>query len=155
VKRAWLVISLTGLLACGYSEQRLRIPSADAASFELEVYPILLADCGFAACHGTEERMFRVHGPGRTRLAPETEPYDPATPEELALTYGRARSMLISPDGVRRAPLLRKPLAVSAGGSGHKGDDPWGNSIFPSKRDERYETLFFWALSSQMPEDAP
>ena len=34
----------------------------------------------------------------------------PPTAEELSLSYTRARSMLISPDGPRQAPLLRKPL---------------------------------------------
>lgn len=144
-----LLLGLVPLLAgCALPEDDLTLPEVDPATFQLEVYPILLADCGFPACHGDPARFFAVYGPGRTRLSPDTLPYDPPTPEELALTFTRARSMLVAEDGPARAPLLRKPLAVPAGGAGHAGDDPWDQPIFATKRDPRYETLYFWATSS-------
>lgn len=123
----------------------LEVPAANAERFRTEVYPTLLADCAFPACHGTRERFFSVFGPGRTRLDPATAPYDPATPEELALSYTRARSMLIDPEGVRRSPLLRKPLAVAVGGAGHEGVDEWGANVYATKQDPRFQKLFFWA----------
>jgi hypothetical protein len=138
-------------VCCSYETQTLSVPAADAEVFEQTVYPVLLADCGFAACHGSHDRPLSIFGPGRTRLSEDTEPYAAATAAELALSHARARSMLISPDGARRAPLLRKPLAVSAGGSEHLGNDAWGANVFPSKRDERYETLFYWAIASEAP----
>ncbi|MBK8258543.1 MAG: hypothetical protein IPK82_38520 [Polyangiaceae bacterium] len=133
---------------CAVPESDLSLPEADPAGFEFTVYPILLADCGFPACHGNPDRFFAVYGPGRTRLSPETGPYDPATAEEIALSYTRARSMLLAEDGPSAALLLRKPLAVEAGGAGHAGDDPWGGPIFRTKRDPRYQALFYWAVGS-------
>lgn len=143
---AW-VLFCSGFSACGHPTEDLEVPEAELAAFASEVYPVLLADCGFPACHGDPARFFAVFGPGRTRLPPDLDAYDPPTAEEVALSYTRARSMLVSPDGPRRAPLLRKPLAVSAGGAGHHGDDPWGSAIYRTKRDPRYETLFYWAIS--------
>ncbi len=125
----------------------LEVPVADPQVFQREVYPVLLANCGFAACHGTADRFFAVFGPGRVRLSAETAPYDPPTPDELALSFTRARSMLIAPEGVRRSPLLRKPLAISAGGAGHGGEDSWGANVFATKQDARFATLFFWATA--------
>lgn len=139
------------LVGCAAGDGELAVPGADPVVFQTKVYPILLADCGFPACHGDSHRFFTVFGPGRTRWDTTTGPYEPATPDELAQTYARARSMLLSPDGVRRSPLLRKPLAVSAGGAGHGGDDPWGASVFGSKTDPRFQTLFFWATGQSSP----
>ncbi|MDX2091200.1 MAG: hypothetical protein SFX73_25300 [Kofleriaceae bacterium] len=141
---------MTALLlsSCTAEEgEALEVPAADAARFRTEIYPMLLADCGFPACHGTRARFFSVFGPGRTRLDPATAPYDPATPDELAVSYTRARSMLLSPDGVRRSPLLRKPLAVEVGGAGHEGVDVWGGNVYASKQDPRFQALFFWATA--------
>lgn len=136
------------LAGCTPPGSDFSVPETDPEVFELTVYPILLADCGFPACHGDPDRFFAVYGPGRRRLSPSTGPYDPATPEELALSYTRARSMLVAEGGPAKALLLRKPLAVSAGGAGHAGDDPWGGPIYLTKRDPRYEALFYWATSS-------
>lgn len=147
---SWHVIAaMAFLVGCDVPSDEIEIVEADRRQFEDEVYPILLADCGFPDCHGNPDRFFAVFGPGRTRLSDEAFIYDPPTAQELDLSYARARSMLSSPDGPRRSPLLRKPLAVSAGGQEHAGDDPWGGSIYETKRDPRYETLFFWAISGE------
>ncbi|MCG5055982.1 MAG: hypothetical protein KA712_23755 [Myxococcales bacterium] len=137
------------LWACAPPPEEASPPRPDPAAFASTVYPILLADCAFSGCHGNEQRFFRVHGPGRTRLDPATALFDPPTAEELALAYTRAASMLAGESGVRRGPLLRKPLAVEAGGAGHAGDDPWGQSIYLTKRDPRWEALFFWAVTAE------
>lgn len=139
---------LLGLVVgCTTPAGEIVVPEADPVTFRTTVYPVLLADCGFPGCHGTPERFFSVFGPGRTRLDPATEPYAPATPDELAHSYSRARAMLLSPDGVRRSPLLRKPLAVAAGGAGHAGEDPWGTNLYTTKQDPRFQALFFWATA--------
>lgn len=140
-----ITLALTGC----YGEGTLELPEPDPIAFENDVYPILLADCGFPDCHGTTDRFFSVYGPGRARLSPDSLPYDPATPEELALTYSRAASMLASEDGVRNSPLLRKPLATEAGGASHEGDDPWGEPVYLTKRDPRWTALFFWARTAE------
>lgn len=144
-----VIASACVVVGCDVPPNDVVVPEPDRETFAYDVYPILLADCGFPACHGSEERFFSVYGPGRTRLSPATSPYDPPTPEELQLSYERARSMLVSERGVRESPLLMKPLAPSAGGAGHEGDDPWGAPIFASKSDPDFETLFFWAVASE------
>lgn len=140
-----LLLLCTGCLG----EADIEIPPADPRSFEADVYPILLADCGFAACHGDARRFFVVYGPGRQRLDAATPVYEPATAEELALSFTRARSMLVSEYGARHSPLLRKPLSVDVGGAEHAGIDGWGDDVYATKRDPRWETLFFWATEAE------
>ncbi len=137
------------LIGCADPTQDLAVPSADATVFKTSVYPILLRDCGFTTCHGNTGRFFAVFGPGRVRLDPATDVYDPATPYELALTYTRARSMLFGSDGPETSLLLRKPIPVEQGGAGHKGDDPWGNAVYRSVDDARYTTLYRWATGTR------
>ncbi len=146
--RRALFLALVG--GCGYAEETLAVPDPDAAVFRAEVYPVLLARCGFPACHGSDQRFFAIYGPGRTRLDPATAPYAPATTAEVALTFARSRSMLIGPDGPARAPLVRKPLAVAAGGAGHRGDDPWGASVFASSDDPDFQVLVAWADAAEV-----
>lgn len=131
---------------CDPGEDVVEVPEADPTVFRDQVYPILLADCGYTGCHGNPDRFFAVFGTARARLDPETDLDAPVTAEELAVSYTRARSMLISPDGVKRAPLLRKPLPLDDGGVGHKGSDPWGKALFTSKDDPRFQILAAWAL---------
>lgn len=140
-------LGLLLLSACAVDAPPLRVPAPDANQFALDVYPILLRDCGFPGCHGDPQRFFRVFGPGRTRLSPELLPGDPATAEEIQHSYDRARSMLSGEASVAASALLRKPLAKSAGGAGHEGEDPWGNNIYLSAQDPRYQALRAWALA--------
>ncbi len=145
-----LVLAAT-LVACTDPQTDLAIPGADATVFKTSVYPILLRDCGFTTCHGTTDRFFAVFGPGRARLDPATAIYDAPTPYELALTYTRARSMLVGPDGPTSSLLLRKPLPLADGGAGHKGDDPWGHTVYATIDDPHYVTLYRWATASGSP----
>lgn len=156
VLRAATRVGLIGMLAamaagCTDPKGELAIPAADATVFQTTVYPILLRDCGFTTCHGTSDRFFSVFGPGRTRLDPETAPYDPATPYELAISYTRARSMILGPAGPTSSLLLRKPIPLASGGAGHKGNDPWGRSVYASIDDARYVALYRWATASRTP----
>ena len=146
--KRWAVGVMLVMTGCEAPTDPLVVPEPSPETFETNVYPVLLADCAFHGCHGTHDRFFAVFGPGRARLDPLRLAFDPATPEELALSYTRARSMLIASDGPARAPLLRKPLAVDAGGAEHGGDDTWGNAVYATKRDPRYEALFFWATGA-------
>lgn len=128
------------------------MPAPDPATFEREVYPVLLRDCGFPACHGAPERFFQVLGPGRTRASEDVAPFDPALPEEVEHTYNRARSMLAHASSVSESLLLRKPLSVRAGGAGHEGLDPWGQDIYRSPFDPGFQVLYAWAQSEQTQE---
>ncbi len=77
-----LIISLSAVSGCISGGAETWVAAPDAETFEVAVYPALLRDCGFPDCHGSEERFFRVHGPGRTRLSDASSIYSPATPEE-------------------------------------------------------------------------
>ena len=144
--RVAIVLFLAGCVA----QPSLASVAPDPEEFERHVYPILLADCGYPACHGTTARFFAVFGPGRTRLSERSGPYDPPTAEELALSFARAEAMLLDPAGPRNSPLVRRPLTVSAGGAAHRGDDPWGAPVYATKRDPRWQALFFWAAASEV-----
>jgi hypothetical protein len=89
----------------------------------------------------------QVYGPGRTRLVRETAPYDAPSADEQQLSYDRARSMLSGAEADRLL-LLRKPLAVSAGGAGHAGDDPWQQPVYRSATDPAFLALRAWALAA-------
>lgn len=130
--------------ACADSDVEVKVPSPDVLSFEVSVYPILLRDCGFPACHGDTRRFFRVFGPGRTRYRPKdiTPLFAPPTGEELTASYERARSMLASDGRVEDSPLLAKPLI-----EGHEGHDEWGVNVYRSASDPSYQTLLRWAYS--------
>ncbi len=130
------------------------MPTPDAQSFEQNVYPILLRDCGFPGeCHGNPQRFFHVFGPGRTRARPEpqTKLNDPATGEELTATYRRARSMLAHEEGtdIENCLLLDKPRDGA-----HEGRDEWGNNVYLSANDPSYQVLLAWARS-MLPASAP
>ncbi|MGD8862638.1 MAG: hypothetical protein PVI30_21690 [Myxococcales bacterium] len=117
--------------------------------FQREVYPVLLRDCGFPECHGDEKRFFRVFGPGRVRLPGETTvpgALDQPTGDELATSYSLALSM-IDPDDPGSSTLLRKPLAVEAGGAGHAGVDDFDRDIYRTTRDNGYVTIARWVFS--------
>jgi hypothetical protein len=136
------------LAACGVPDGSLEPVDVDAERFEASVYPILLRDCGFPACHGAPERFFRVLGPGRSRLLASTHPYDPPTADEVRHSFERTRSMLHDGRDVESSLLLRKPLSLSAGGAGHQGDDGWNQSVYASKNNPAYKVLRDWAAAA-------
>jgi hypothetical protein len=133
---------VSAITACADATAELSLPSPSKRQFEEQVYPLLLRDCGFPACHGDTRRFFRVFGPGRTRYRLETKPFDPATAEEIEASYYRARSMLANEDGIEHTPLLRKPLHAE-----HGGVDEWGNNVYRTETDSGYVALFSWARS--------
>ena len=127
------------------------VPSADAAAFQSVAYPVLMRDCAFSECHGAPARFFRVLGPGRTRLDPETSTDEPPTAAEIQLSYERSLSMLttLGEDSVRASLLLLKPLEASAGGIGHHGVDAFGRNVYASRQSEGYKALEAWAMGKQ------
>ncbi|MFK7986504.1 MAG: hypothetical protein AB8I08_10760 [Sandaracinaceae bacterium] len=119
-------------------------PNPVRSSFETSVYPVLLRDCGFPACHGNEDRFFRVYGPGRTRLDP-TAPGDMPLDAEIDASYERARSMLSGVDQASDSLLLRKPLEVDRGGAPHLGIDDSGRDVYGSPDDPGYAAILTWS----------
>lgn len=133
------------LLACRDDERIAQPPDLDRAVFDAEVYPILLRDCGFPACHGERARFFRVFGPGRTRLVAATSLYEPATEAEREATFDRARSMLAAVPDPMQSLLLRKPLEERAGGGAHLGLDALGRNVYASMEDPSWRAIAAWA----------
>jgi hypothetical protein len=130
----------------------------DYQQFQREVYPVLLRDCGFPDCHGAGDRFFRVWGPGRTRLpkADGTIPgaFDVPTVDEVSASYSLALSM-VDEANPKVSELLRKPLAVEAGGASHKGVDKSGRDVYRTADDGGYVTLARWVFSEPPPAKAP
>jgi hypothetical protein len=151
-----LVVSLALVSsACTENEEPSGFAQRDFMRFQREVYPVLLRDCAFSQCHGARDRFFRVWGPGRERLAsPMTgilpEAFGLPAGHELSSSYALAQSMI---DEARpeESLLLRKPLAVEAGGAGHLGVDKYGRDVYRTKRDAGYIALARWVLE---PDDA-
>lgn len=135
--RVALLLASSIAIAC--SDPSSSVPAPDWDAFVRDIHPVLLRDCGFTQCHGDADRFFHVYGPGRLRLDDATEPFDPATSEELWASYQRARSMAVAQDD-ELPLLLRKVLP----GGGHRGLDAYGGSVYPDEDDPSYELLRAW-----------
>ena len=138
-KLALCVLAAGAVASCDAPEVG-DVPAPDYDAWERDVYPIVLRDCGFVACHGDADRPFVVYGPNRLRFDEQTEADAPPTTAELYQSYQRARSMLVGPD-IEQSPLLRKVLP----GGGHRGGDRLGRSVYADERDPSYEVLRAWA----------
>jgi len=146
----WLAVALLAAVGC-------EPPSTDAApahrefsQFRSEVYPVLLRDCGFQACHGAPGRFFRVWGPGRARLPGQTrtpDPFDLPSGDELSASYSLALAF-IDDSNPAGSDLLRKPLALEAGGAAHGGIDGYGRNIYRTAQDSGLATLAAWVFSA-------
>lgn len=149
------VLSLVAPLLCAADCQPSAaagsLPQPDPQLFVDEVYPMLLRDCGFSACHGAPQRFLQIFGPGRSRLSDDhSEPG--LRQREQQLSYDRALSMLTTGSSdVSASFLLLKPLDVRAGGASHGGVDVFGRDVFQSIQDPRYLLLLRWARSRFTP----
>jgi hypothetical protein len=140
--------ALIGLsLACNKGDGFI-IKKPDYVTFKNEVHPVLLRDCGFHACHGSSDRFFRVWGIGHVRLDPimSRELAPPTTQNELDYSEQLAESM-IDFKNPSQSLLIRKPLAVEAGGSGHFGSDLFGRNVYRTVNDQGYLVLARWVVS--------
>lgn len=148
-RAALLLVALAGVpgvvTACVGEPPLAEPPVVDRASFETDVYPVLLRDCAFPACHGNPSRFFRVFGPGRTRLDPTTGLYSAPTTAEIDASFDRARSMLSGVPDPRQALLLRKPLEPSEGGAAHMGVDALGRNVYSTRDDPGWRAIAAWA----------
>ncbi len=146
---AWSGFFAVALAAClGCDPGGQTIPAPDPEVFANEVYPVLLRDCSFPACHGDARRPLFVPGPGRTRLSPDSGYLDPPTSEELNIAYTRARGMLgaqIEVDGVEMPLLLEKTTS----GAGHRGRDRHGNNIYEFREQPGWVVLRDWVMENR------
>lgn len=141
----WLGAALASWALGGCEDVARVVPAPDRRGFEAEVYPVLLRDCSFAACHGDPRRPLFVPGPGRTRLDVDASPLDPPTREELERAYDRARALLLA-EGDEPAPLLHKPTADAA----HGGRDGLGRNVYEDPDAPGLAALTRWAAGEEL-----
>jgi hypothetical protein len=149
--RALLLCAGCALSAIGCTSEKAwkgDVPNVDMQAFAMNVYPVLMRDCAFNDCHGGPHRFFQVFGPGRVRLDPTLDSQMPPTDQEIEVSYERARSMLITTGPVTQSLLLTKPLAIKAGGAGHRGVDAYGRNVYESKDAPGYQAILQWAESA-------
>ena len=144
---AWvgILLALAGV-ACADTSGLAAKPDYSLDEFAVVALPVLLRDCGFHACHGSQERFFRVYGPGRVRLNPADLPFDDLDGFEAEISFTLTKGM-IDPITPKESLLLRKPLAVEAGGSGHEGVDKFGRNVYRTPDDDGFLTLQRWVLN--------
>ncbi len=148
--RAGIGLLLLAGLGCKSGDDKAVFAHREFQQFQHEVYPVLLRDCAFQACHGAPARFFRVWGPGRARLPTPMglpDEFDQPTVDEISATESLALSMIDDGDP-GRSLLLRKPLAVAAGGSGHLGVDKHGRDIYRTAQDSGYLTIARWVYGT-------
>jgi hypothetical protein len=145
MRRLFFIVLTTLAASCALEPLPADPPEPSRAAFDTAVYPVLVRDCGFPACHGDSNRFFRVFSPGRTRLDEATGLSVQATTAELDATYARARSMLSSAPSPERSLLLRKPLEVDQGGAPHMGIDMHGRDVYANTEAQGYVALLEWA----------
>jgi hypothetical protein len=141
-----VLLLVLGGVACNTASEGNAIATNDFKLYKSDVYPVLIRDCGFHACHGAPERFFRVWGPGRARMDPATRSFALLTASENETNYSVALSM-IDTKNPERSLLLRKPLAVEAGGSGHLGVDKYGRNVYRTVNDPGYVAIKSWVMS--------
>lgn len=145
---AWFAVASALVAGCAAEDTPAEPRRPDRAAFEADIYPILLRDCGFVACHGDGGRAFRVVGPGRTRLDPLDALDAPPTTAELDATYERTVSMLATAETPGDTLLLRKPLDAAAGGAAHQGVDRFGRNVYASREDASWQALEAWVSAA-------
>ncbi|MBZ5708389.1 hypothetical protein [Nannocystis pusilla] len=121
------------------------VPAPDRARFGAEVYPLLLRDCAFPACHGDPRRPLFVPGPGRTRLGAPESPLDAPTRAEVDLAYDRSRAWLLA-EGDEPPPLLHKPGPRAA----HEGRDEHGRNVYEDPDAPGLAILRGWAEDQEV-----
>ena len=146
LRRLGLCAVLGTLGACADPGEGVHVADREFPEFQ-RIYPILLRDCGFSTCHGSEDRFFKVWGPGRARLDSETAAFDPTTGNEASASFTIALSML-DDEHPERSLLLRKPLAVEAGGAPHGGVDRFGRDIYRTANDAGYLAIARWVFEA-------
>ncbi len=143
LRRRGAAVAVVGLMVGGCDDPVAQVPAPDRQQFQAEVYPLLLRDCGFLACHGDPQRPLFVPGPGRTRLDPDTEVFAVPTAAELERSYDRARALLVEQGGA--GPVL---IHKTTQGAAHLGADPSGRNVYEDDAPE-LEVLRAWAATTE------
>lgn len=113
---------------------------AELGRFAREVEPQLERRCAQGSCHGRADRPFSLYAPGALRRDPARTYLDePIGADELAANAERVAAFAVDGGSLADCLVLRKPLAVSAGGVWHGGGD-----VFEDASDPAYEAIRDW-----------
>jgi hypothetical protein len=139
-------IGFAGLLVAvsSCSDDPVVEPDLDRAYFRCRIQPLLDTHCSMLACHGDEQRPFRVFARNRLRLDADPVALNlPLIPEELNANYESTASFTHGPP--HESLLAGKPLDEAAGGYVHDGRELYGRSdVFASRDDDDYRRLIEW-----------
>jgi hypothetical protein len=149
---AALHIALLGsLIGCAPLPDPEPMPVGDAATFAATVQPVVDERCATPSCHGRPERPLSLFSPLHYRRDPARTFLDePLDADELDANVRRTCAftldLLREHEAVDACLVLRKPLAVAAGGARHEGGE-----IFRAVDDRDYRTLRAWLATVQLP----
>ncbi len=135
------MISLVLAGACVDAGDTEPLPIAGGLDAFLELaQPVLAARCANPSCHGNADRPLAVYAVHRHRMDPRDVYVDtPLSDEELRHNFVQASVFLLGVRDASQCPLLTRPLAVEAGGSGHASV-----AIFAGTADYDYQRLHAW-----------
>ncbi len=140
IQRLLLSITLmAGVAACNDLDRPpTDLELGDEASFSANVQAYIGAGCGSLACHGDLGRAFRIHAELGLRLTPQLREQPISSGEILS---NLASIAALSPRSIPASEhlILKKGLAIQAGGFAHEGDDIW-----PDTDDPGYLCVLAW-----------
>lgn len=133
-----VAVALTG---CQSAEPTDTLAELDVATYQSQVDPYLGARCATLDCHGMAGRPLRIYSELGLRLRAELRE-QPITAEEQRLNVEAVAGL---DPGVAALDhlLLRKPLALAAGGIAHKGTQIWA-----TRDDPGYRCLYGWMAAT-------
>lgn len=136
--------------ACSVDNSAPPASDLDLEAFRCNVEPVLMARCGFYACHGSEARPFRVYAPNRLRrVVSVPQLAAPLTDEERAANVASAIAF-VGDQPARETLLLGKPLDADAGGQFHRGKSIYlGRDVFTDESDLGYQRIAAWIEGEQ------
>ncbi|PKN56699.1 MAG: hypothetical protein CVU56_14880 [Deltaproteobacteria bacterium HGW-Deltaproteobacteria-14] len=139
---------------CAVDNPPEALPEPSFEYFACAVQPVLDRECSNSACHGNVARGLQILSPSRMRIASEyalarlaiseddveSGIHPPLTGVEVSFNYEQCRGWATAVTPNRPAPLLDKPLAVSAGGVYHTthGD------VFASPDEPGFQAIAAW-----------
>ena len=136
------------LMACvmGPGSEEL-VLEADFSRFIDEVQPALAYGCASPSCHGSADRPLQLYAVHQHRLNPDDVWADaPLTNAELYLNFHRACGFLLDLERPADCELVRKPLAIAAGGQRHGGGDQFNDTDNPD-----YRAILDWISGIEAP----
>ena len=134
MSRRWTALGTAVLASCAVAPQaELAHQSAETASYATELHPILEARCATLDCHGDPGRPLRLYADTGLRARDDLRDA-PMTDDELAANVAALFGVDPFAESAAEQLVLLEPLAVSAGGVHHEGDDIWSSREDPGYR---------------------